>query len=147
MQDIKKNIIVEKLVNFALQIIELAELLESKQKYVIANQLLKSGTSIGANVREAQNAESKADFIHKMKIAAKEADETEYWLFLCQNSKKYPNCDSLQLEIQEIIKILSKLYLHQNTKQVKYSKIYKKMMRSPFHFQIFKLPNFQINLC
>lgn len=109
MQDIKKNIIVEKLVNFALQIIELAELLESKQKYVIANQLLKSGTSIGANVREAQNAESKADFIHKMKIAAKEADETEYWLFLCQNSKKYPNCDSLQLEIQEIIKILSKI--------------------------------------
>ena len=109
MQDIKKNIIVEKSVNFALQIIELAELLESKQKYVIANQLLKSGTSIGANVREAQNAESKADFIHKMKIAAKEADETEYWLFLCQNSKKYPNCDSLQLEIQEIIKILSKI--------------------------------------
>ena len=109
MQDIKKNIIVEKLVNFALQIIELAELLESKQKYVIANQLLKSGTSIGANVREAQNAESKADFIHKMKIAAKEADETEYWLFLFQNSKKYPNCDSLQLEIQEIIKILSKI--------------------------------------
>ena len=109
MQDIKKNIIVEKLVNFALQIIEFAELLESKQKYVIANQLLKSGTSIGANVREAQNAESKADFIHKMKIAAKEADETEYWLFLCQNLKKYPNCDSLQLEIQEIIKILSKI--------------------------------------
>ena len=109
MQDIKKNIIVEKTVNFALQIIELAELLESEHKFVIANQLLKSGTSIGANVREAQNAESKTDFIHKMKIAAKEADETEYWLFLCQNSKNYPNCELLQLEIQEIIKILSKI--------------------------------------
>jgi four helix bundle protein len=109
MQDIKKNIIVEKTVNFALQIIELAELLESEHKFVIANQLLKSGTSIGANVREAQNAESKTDFIHKMKIAAKEADETEYWLFLCKNSKNYPNCELLQLEIQEIIKILSKI--------------------------------------
>lgn len=109
MQDIKKNVIVEKSVNFALQIIEFAELLESKKKYVIANQLLKSGTSVGANIREAQNAESKADFVHKMKIAAKEADETEYWLFLCQHSKSYPNCEPLQLEIQEIIKILSKI--------------------------------------
>ncbi len=109
MQDNKKNIIVEKTLNFALQIIEFAELLESKKKYIISNQLLKAGTSIGANVREAQNAESRADFIHKLKIAAKEADETEYWLFLCQHSKSYPNCDSLESEIQEIIKILSKI--------------------------------------
>jgi four helix bundle protein len=109
MHNLKQNIIVEKTVKFALQIIELAELLESKNKFVVAKQLSKSGTSIGANVREAQNAESKADFIHKMKIAAKEADETEYWLFLCQNSKNYPNCEILQLEIQEIIKIISKI--------------------------------------
>ena len=63
---------------FTLEIIEYSELLEAHKKYVIARQLLKSGTSIGANIMEAQNAERKADFIHKMKFAAKEADETEY---------------------------------------------------------------------
>jgi four helix bundle protein len=52
----------------------------------MANQLFKSGTSIHANIREAQNAESKADFIHKMKIAAKEAEETEGWILLCQHA-------------------------------------------------------------
>ena len=62
----------------------------------MANQLFKSGTSIGSNVREAQNAESKADFIHKMKIAAKEADETEYWLGLCNESKNYPKTEELR---------------------------------------------------
>ncbi|MBK7094222.1 MAG: four helix bundle protein [Saprospiraceae bacterium] len=60
-----------------IKIIEFTETLENQRKYVLANQLLKSGTSIGANIRGAQNAESKADFIHKMKIAAKEGDETE----------------------------------------------------------------------
>ena len=100
MNNLKPNIIVERTVKFSLQIIEFAELLETKNKFVVARQLLKSGTSIGANVREAQNAESKADFIHKMKIAAKEAEETEYWLYLCQHSKSYPNCETFQLEIQ-----------------------------------------------
>ncbi|MBK7094221.1 MAG: four helix bundle protein [Saprospiraceae bacterium] len=90
MLDEKGNVIVEKSFGFALRIIEFTELLESQRKYVIANQLLKSGTSIGANIREAQNAESKADFIHKMKIAGKEADETEYWLLLCKFSKTHP---------------------------------------------------------
>lgn len=59
-----------------------------QKKFVIAKQLLKSGTSIGANSVEAQNAESKADFIHKIKIAAKEADETQYWLLLCDFAKQ-----------------------------------------------------------
>ena len=109
MQNNKQNIIVEKTLGFSLLIIEFAELLESKRKFVVANQILKSGTSIGSNVREAQNAESKADFIHKMKIAAKEADETEYWLLLCQLSKNYPNCEKLQIAVDEILKILSKI--------------------------------------
>lgn len=70
--DVKKeNIIVAKTIDFALAIIQYTELLEKERKFVIARQLLKSGTSIGANVHEAQNAESKADFIHKVKIAAK----------------------------------------------------------------------------
>lgn len=109
MENNKPNVIVDKTVEFALLIIEFAEQLEGKRKFVISNQLLKSGTSIGANVREAQNAESKADFIHKMKIAAKEADETEYWLLLCKQSENYPNCENLQNKIGEIIKILSKI--------------------------------------
>lgn len=76
---------------------------------MIARQLLKSGTSIGANIREAQNAVSKADFVHKMKIAAKEADETEYWLLLCQNSTNYPDCEKLQSDCKELVLILSKI--------------------------------------
>ena len=71
--------------------------------------MLKSGTSIGANVREAQDAESKNDFIHKLKIAAKEADETEYWLLICKASENYPDCDDLLTEVQSIIRVLSKI--------------------------------------
>jgi four helix bundle protein len=71
--------------------------------------LLRSGTSIGANVREAQNAESKPDFIHKLKIAAKEADETEYWLLLCQKSYQYGICDELLNQLTSIIKVLSRI--------------------------------------
>jgi four helix bundle protein len=109
MQDNKPNIIVEKTLEFSLTIIDFTEQLEKNKKYIIARQLLKSGTSIGANVREAQNAESKIDFIHKMKIAAKEADETEYWLTLCQLSPHYPNCEEIKLKLNEIVKILSKI--------------------------------------
>src|SRR5882672_7658887 len=109
MRDDKKNIIVEKTTEFSLLVIDYAELLESKRKYIIARQILKSGTSVGANVREAQNAESKADFIHKMKVAAKEADETEYWLFLCHQSMHYPDCKDLQEKLTVIQKILSKI--------------------------------------
>ena len=102
----KKNLILEKSFDFALQIIEYSELLEESKKYVIARQLLKSGTSIGANLREAQNAESKDDFIHKIKISAKEAEETEYWLLLCKHSKSYPDCEELLSGITEIKKLL-----------------------------------------
>ena len=78
MRNDKENIIVEKSFQFALKVVLYCELLEDKKKFVLSRQLLRSGTSIGANVREAQNAESKIDFIHKLKLAAKEADETEY---------------------------------------------------------------------
>ncbi len=79
-----ENPILKLTFQFSLEIIKYTELLESIRKYNLSNQLFRSGTSIGANVKEAQNAESKADFIHKMKVAAKEADETEYWLLLCK---------------------------------------------------------------
>ena len=104
----EKNLIVELSFDFALKIIEYVEVLEKGHHYVIG-QLLKSGTSIGANVREAQNAESKADFIHKMKIAAKEADETEYWLLLCMRSKIHPDCEGLLDSCISISKVLSKI--------------------------------------
>jgi len=86
MRNDKENIIVDLTFKFALGIIEFSELLLEDKNYIISKQILKSGTSIGALIREAQNAESKADFIHKMKIAAKEADETMYWLELCKFS-------------------------------------------------------------
>ena len=104
-----ENIILKKTIEFSLAIIEYAELLESQKKYVIARQLLKAGTSIGANVHEAQNAESKIDFIHKFKIAAKEVEETKYWLILCENSKSYPPCGQLTSVLGEIDKIITKI--------------------------------------
>jgi four helix bundle protein len=110
------NLIVDLTFEFALNIIKYVELLEKEKKYVIARQLLKSGTSIGANVREAQNAESKADFIHKMKIAAKEADETEYWLLLCKRSEEYPDCFGMIDSCTSILKVLSKIIASSKSK-------------------------------
>ncbi len=105
----RENIIVNKSFDFALQIIIFSELLENKRKFVIAKQILGSGTSIGANIREAQNAESRIDFIHKLKIAAKEAEETEYWLLLCKHSEQYPDTDILLDQLVEIKKLLSSI--------------------------------------
>ena len=109
MRNDKENIIVEKSFQFALKVLLYCELLEENKKFVISRQLLRSGTSVGANVREAQNAESKADFIYKIKLAAKEADETEYWLLLCKNVPSYPFEDQLLTDVRELIKILSKI--------------------------------------
>jgi four helix bundle protein len=104
-----RNEVLELSFGFALSLIEFCELLEEMRKYVIARQLLKSGTSIGANVREAQNAHSRKDFIAKCVIAMKEADETEYWLLLCDKSKSYPNPENLLEEAASLKKLLSKI--------------------------------------
>ena len=109
MRDDKENLIVKLTLEFALEIISYTELLELHKKYVLAKQLLRSGTSIGANIKEAQNAESKLDFIYKIKIAAKEADETEYWLTLCKLSNNYPSPDLLKEKLKSIINIISKI--------------------------------------
>lgn len=106
---LKENVIVNLTFEFALLAINYCELLETHKKFIIARQLLRSATSIGANVKEAQNAESKADFIHKMKIAAKEADETEYWLLLCEHSKSYPTPVDLNDKMNDIRRILNKI--------------------------------------
>ncbi len=105
----KPNIIVDLTFQFAIDIIKFAEILEERKKYVIAKQLLKSGTSIGANVRESQNAESKLDFIHKLKIALKEVDETEYWLLLINTSENYPKDNLLLDKLHIINKVLTKI--------------------------------------
>jgi four helix bundle protein len=109
MRNDKENVIVNKSLHFAVEIVKFSEKLEEEKKFIIARQVLKSGTSIGANVREAQNAESKADFIHKLKIAAKEADETDYWLLLCKLSESYPYDELLHQNLIELVKILSKI--------------------------------------
>lgn len=107
MEGKKKNVIVDLSLEFALEIIDYCQLLENAKEYVIANQLLKSGTSIGANIREAQNSESLTDFIHKFKIAAKEIEETEYWLFLCQRSDHVPYRDQLSEQFCDMKHIIN----------------------------------------
>ncbi|HOZ74632.1 MAG TPA: four helix bundle protein [Flavobacterium sp.] len=107
----KENIIVQLTFKFALEIISYSELLQDHKKYVIANQLLKAGTSIGANIREAQNAESKQDFIHKFKIAAKEIEETFYWLELCEFSENYPSVKTLNEQLENISRIVNKIII------------------------------------
>lgn len=110
MRNDKENIIVVKTFEYSLRIIEFSESIRSLNRFEMASQIFRSGTSIGANIREAQNAESKADFIHKFKIAAKEADELDYWLKLCNESVFYPNPDKLLLaELNSIILIISKI--------------------------------------
>jgi four helix bundle protein len=108
-EEIESNPILKMTFDFSLMVLDFCDVLGEMRKYTISRQLLKSGTSIGANAMEAQNAESKADFIHKIKIAAKEADETQYWLMLCSFSKKYPECDFLLLKLEEIQKVLNKI--------------------------------------
>lgn len=105
----KDNLILLKSFNFAKKTVLFTEKLQEEKRFVIANQLLKSGTSIGANIKEAQNAESKADFIHKIKIAMKEAEETEYWLFLCNELENYPNSEELLDDIFEILRMSNKI--------------------------------------
>jgi four helix bundle protein len=105
----KDNEVLNLSFEFALQIIKYTEVLEILKRYNMANQLFKSGTSIHANIREAQNAESKADFIHKMKIAAKEAEETEGWILLCQHAPSYPEPIDLGEKLTSILKLLNKI--------------------------------------
>jgi four helix bundle protein len=110
MRNDKDNLIVKLSFEFALKIIAFVEEIRKTNRFEMASQIFRSGTSIGANIREAQNAESKADFIHKFKIAAKEADEVQYWLTLCKESEFYPNPnEELHKEIQSINLIISKI--------------------------------------
>jgi len=115
-EDIEKNPLLHLSFTFSLLIIDFCEKLEAEKKYVIARQLMKAGTSIGANAMEAQNAESKPDFIHKIKIAAKEAGETQYWLLLCEHSQYYPTTKDLLIKVEELNKITGSIIRTSKTK-------------------------------
>ena len=106
---IDNNPLLKLSIAFSLQVIDYCKLLNSEKKFILAKQLLRSATSIGANAIEAQNPESKADFIHKMKIAAKEADETQYWLILCEQAQNYPPVNNLPEKLMELNKILGSI--------------------------------------
>ena len=104
-----KNIILEKTEEFGKKISRLnIYLIKEKHEYTRSDQILRSGTSIGANSMESRSAQSTADFINKLQIALKEADETSYWLqlFLKIDYINQEQFDSLDSELQEIIKIL-----------------------------------------
>ena len=104
------NLILKLTFQFAKDIIVYTEVLESLRKYLMARQLFKSGTSVGAHVEEAQGPESRADFIHKMKGAYKEAKESKYWLELAKASPaSYPDPGKLLPDIYLIIKVIGKI--------------------------------------
>ncbi len=103
------SILREKSFHFALRIIKLSQYLQQEHKeYILSKQILRSGTAIGALVREAQYAQSKADFLHKLMIALKEANETEYWLLLLVESNYITDAmfKSINPQIKELLKLL-----------------------------------------
>lgn len=106
----KDNLIKDKTFDFALLIIELYKICKSQNEYVISKQLLRSGTSIGANVQEATAGYSGKDFLHKMSIASKEARETQYWIELLAKSKLVIfDVEIYKTEIQSIVNILTSI--------------------------------------
>jgi four helix bundle protein len=105
----KRNLVSEKSFSFALRVVKMAKYLRSeKREHVLSKQILRSGTAIGALVREAEHAQSKADFINKMSIALKEANETDYWIELLHQSGEITleSYQSIKPDIQELLKLL-----------------------------------------
>ncbi len=106
----KDNLIQKKSFDFALKIISLYKELIEQKEYIISKQLIRSGTSIGANIEESLGGQSKKDFVHKMTISLKESRETRYWLNLLKESNLVNiNIDRYLVEINEIICILTKI--------------------------------------
>jgi four helix bundle protein len=106
----KESLIQKKSFEFSLRVISLFRELKKEKEFIISNQLLRSGTSIGANVEEASAAQSKRDFIAKMAISSKEARETKYWLRLLKESQLTQiDVKYLLLDIEELIRILTSI--------------------------------------
>ena len=114
-----QNVVVAKSFDFAVRIVNLCKHLTNKKKeYTLSKQLLRSGTSIGANVSEAQRGQSKADFTAKMCIALKEANETDYWLKLLYHTDYLTEVQhqSIQKDMQELLGLLTSICRTANTK-------------------------------
>jgi len=108
----KENVILDKSFDFALKIIEIYRyLVDERREFVLSKQLLRSGTSIGANCQESISAQSRKDFISKLSVALKEARETHYWLRLLKASGYISEKQDLSAEIDEIIRILSSIII------------------------------------
>lgn len=104
----KENVVADKAFDFALNVIELYKKLKSENEFILSKQLLRSSTSVGANIEEATAAQTKKDFITKMSIASKEARESRYWLRLIKESKLTDyQFDVLIDESEQLIKILT----------------------------------------
>ena len=106
----KENVLKDKSYKFALRIVKLYKHLSEEQKeFVLSKQVLRSGTSIGANIAEGNQAQSKSDFVHKLSIAHKESFETDYWLYLLRDGKfiTEKQAESLLTDCQELQKILT----------------------------------------
>ena len=104
-----ENVVVEKSLDFAVRIVNLRKyLIKEHNEYIMSKQLLRCGTSIGANIAEAQRGQSKADFAAKMNIALKEANETEYWLKLLYRTQylSKEQYESISIDVQELLGIL-----------------------------------------
>lgn len=119
MNEKRPNIIKDKSFTFALRVVKLYKFLCDKKEFVLSKQLLRSGTAIGALVREAEHAESKADFIHKMAIAQKEANETDYWIELLFQSEylSKESYHSINADIKELNKILASIIISSKEKK------------------------------
>ena len=105
----KESVLKDKSYAFAIRIVKLSQLLQSEKKeFVLSKQILKSGTAIGASVREAEFGQSKADFANKMSIALKEANETDYWLCLLKDTEHIKNglFETLRKDCKELIAML-----------------------------------------
>ena len=112
---VKENVIARKSFAFSVRIVNLQKyLVNRKHEYILSKQICKSGTSIGANVAEAQRAQSTADFVAKLKIALKEANETQYWLRLLHETKYLSDKEfaSLYGDLLELLKILTAICKH-----------------------------------
>ena len=110
----KNNVVMSKSYAFALRIIKLYKyLVAEKNEYVLTKQLLRSGTSIGALIREGEHAQSKADFLNKMNVALKEANETQYWIELMRDSEYLSTTESLSIleDISELIRLLASIVI------------------------------------
>jgi len=110
-KDHSKDMIIQQSIEFSLLVIKYVEELESKNKHVLAKQVLISGTGIGAHIIGARSADNEKDFIHRMKEADKAAHDTWYWFYLCEQSEGYGFHKTLTTQLDELMKLISAVVL------------------------------------